>query len=274
MARPSLIERVGTLEKLYTENCLPSAWMFISFLGPAFIKLLWSLLPFDQKGEYHFATGESWVCTEKRLMREATNQSPNFAGTKSAAWNLIEQADKNAWRSFVASVAAEGFINWTSMAMRNSPCRGGHAGWAASVLWALPPGSGPGAGLWLDQYDPDAWFGINSLHIPANYEPTSIAVCPFFIPLTPIPLVSWELRAFPDDPNRDPPHQTVFGLSNITPDDPSNPTGEAMFAPHYQKPKGWQGTGCTYEVIWRNDGNGIALSIPGCPWVWSAARIA
>lgn len=273
MARPSLIERIGAVIRLWQMNCLPSPWLLLAFIGPALLKALFSLLPTDNKGSYHFATGESWVCTTKRVMRNAGSADPYLQGVKSAAFEMLELADKTSWYLYIASVAAEFFANWTSGLFKYGPCAGRHQGYAVTVLFGFPGGDDWQAVLMLDQYDPDGWFGINSLHVPANYQAYGIGFSPSFIPILPGNSMETRVIAIPDDPHVQPQQVTVLDLPPINPDGSSAAATVVDFKLDFRHPITWSGIGMSFQAQCRNTGTGIAAIIPGCTFHWDATHV-
>lgn len=116
---------VGGLTKLYHVPCSvpPSLWLETSI--PAIVNAVWTVLSPDLKEAYHIAVGQSLVCSLKSEIREATELGGGELGEATRfLFRAAEWADLAVWWLFLASVGADGFLDWTSMAYELAGCTG------------------------------------------------------------------------------------------------------------------------------------------------------
>jgi len=130
----SLKTTIGAIKSLYMNPCQVPATVYVETAVEAAMRLFWTYNEPDLKHLIHETQGHSWLCSMKTTfteVREATNTMPSPATT--AAFEIIELADQAAWWFFIASIANDTLIQWSSSIIKGSLC-------------GLPPGSANGYG--------------------------------------------------------------------------------------------------------------------------------
>lgn len=105
----------------------PSLWVEAGL--PAVIKAIYSIASPDIKEAFHKVVGKSMVCSLKQeinVARQADSAIPE--AVKRAVFKVAEWADMLVWYGFLASVALDGMLDWTSQILKFSACNGLKAG--------------------------------------------------------------------------------------------------------------------------------------------------
>lgn len=114
---------VGGVKRLLVLPCSSPVEVYVETLVPAIIGAFYTLIEPDPKEVYHKVTGKSFICdvttsAEKAYAmtgREA-NATTRFLFKSAAVYDIAT------WWFFLADIAAEGLVNWTSMIYNQREC--------------------------------------------------------------------------------------------------------------------------------------------------------
>lgn len=120
---------IGFVKRLYFDKCSPSPAVWVETLPFALMRAAWSLVEPDNKEVYHQLRGKSLQCDLKSAIREAQEASgAEETAADRFVFSAAEFADMTLWYLFLASIGAEGLVDWSTMAMEMSGCLGAKVG--------------------------------------------------------------------------------------------------------------------------------------------------
>jgi hypothetical protein len=152
-----ILANVGKVEQVFISGCIPKPQVWAKSLVPAGLKLITSLLEPTWKEDIKLLTGKSWLKHLKQFAEESTVESPAAVdGSLNFMFEAAEVLDTIAWYWFLADVGSDFLANWSTLAMKRSPCTPQEAaGSFAGVTGAGTVGSGSGWGMrgaWSETY--------------------------------------------------------------------------------------------------------------------------
>lgn len=114
---------VGGIKRVLALPCSNPVEVYVETLVPAVIGAFYTIIEPDPKEIYHKVTGKSFICdvttsAEKAYAmtgREA-NATTRFLFKSAAVYDIAT------WWFFLADIAAEGLVNWTSMIYNQREC--------------------------------------------------------------------------------------------------------------------------------------------------------
>lgn len=114
---------IGKLVRFLHDPCAPSWQVLAEATLKTLPRLFLTLAPIDLKGSIHALTGKSWLCHVRAAVTDADAKGIITAGDglRFAFW-ANEIADWGAWYGFLASVAGETAVYWTSQVWKFSGC--------------------------------------------------------------------------------------------------------------------------------------------------------
>jgi hypothetical protein len=191
------LEQIGTIIDYYEHPCSAPWSLWFHFAGPAAIKMIWSIVDPDWKQLVKHATGESWLCGLKRIMRDGEETLP---GTLSrfgeGVFKVAEVADYAAWVYFLASVGVEGYTDWSTMVRRANGCIPGSYWCDLDLETPIISPPGRNGTTWFFDTGQEGFARNYGIEVPANYQAqvSFVVDCnTWSLSTEPVTGLSWEL---------------------------------------------------------------------------------
>jgi hypothetical protein len=118
-----LLAPIGKLRRFLVDPCAPSFQVLAEAVVPAALKAFWTIVDPNYKEIIRWTTGKSWLCNVKAAAHELTKGEPEGESLGLRfAFTLSEVVDYASWYLFLADVAGEFFINWSTQVMKMTNC--------------------------------------------------------------------------------------------------------------------------------------------------------
>jgi len=159
---------VGNILQLTSSSCDLTPMLFVKALNPAGVKFFKSMNRPDWKHFYHLVNGQSFVCSVKgALLDSEVLDAESESGLTRFLFRTAEGTDMGLWYMFLASVAGEYTLNYTSQLLKLSSCDPTSRTWSSDKPYQGIYGTGEWGGFdWYIDVGPFSPANAGSILAP------------------------------------------------------------------------------------------------------------
>lgn len=154
--KPTLI---GNISKILELPCGLDHLILVEAAVQAAMELWWTFTTPVWKTVVEDIAGHSWLCSAKIYANAAEEVKPTWQSKlRKFVFKVDARVDQASWYYFLASVAEEGILDWTSQVLRGNKCNVSHFAHRGRGIQAYGGWPGGDPERWLDNMvwrDPD-----------------------------------------------------------------------------------------------------------------------